>query len=1017
MHNDLEELVNGVTTVRWNPVRRADPGSDEGAEEGAGDAAHVPPHGRAVANFGDLLGPLLVERLSSGIVDPDPVQRRRVLSVGSVLHFARHGDIVWGTGVNGKVVDQHLPTTLDVRAVRGPLTRGVLLAHGIETPPVYGDPVLLLPRLWPELLDSTRLKTRELSVVPNLNELDRFGTGSEVLSPLRDPWVVIRDLAASEFVTGTSLHALVIADALGIPCRPIVPATEDPFKYIDYYAGTGRTGIRFATSPAEALELGAIDAPEVDLDRLLVAFPGDAWGATPDAPGGRPRDFIALHTAGLEALSSGAAVPAEETPEESAAHRRAQALSRLEPLAHRAAGLTDAELRVAVASASAAGADAPLAAVSDPPLDAATPRFHSEAAGLATRSAGEQRRRSGSHAIGERTSALAPDAAGTPTAAGTECLLSVIITTHDVVAWIGETLASVLAQDVPGMEVLVVDDHSVDGTRDALLAVASTDDRVRVIDAVTRGGANARNVGIDNAAGRFLIFCDGDDIVPDGAYAALVASLEASGSEIAFGDYLKFSPTRTWRPTQNWPAYARARTAFSAEQVPSILRGRACWNKAFRTDFWRATGIRFPEVPRSNDIVPMITAYLAANTIDVVDDVVYLYRERPGASSMTSKASSATAIISYLTQELECARLITATQSPALVIEYGSLVFEADGWVHIERFLSAADRSADESSEIAALVRALADLLPAASFRRIPVTRRLALALVTEGRVDEASRMLGTLSGTAAAPASAPSSAQRGDGGAAALWTGVVEALSLSNDLRMPPFAEFGARLVVPAIARAVRDGDDDGRADAALLRLIRAVDGQSDAASGAALRSIPELADLELDDRGLLEKIRASRAARVRITSVAPSSTGLDLHGTVACEVSALALAIPGRPDIAASLGDDNDTDLGMRSWTARIPVSELSLGRRIVVQAVVPSDDATADAAKACGTTAIAITVPEETTASLPYDPYARFFTGRDPLTHGLWVESRRHWLVRGGLRQLRGLRRRAAGGIRRA
>ncbi|MDZ8171044.1 glycosyltransferase family 2 protein [Microbacterium xanthum] len=286
-------------------------------------------------------------------------------------------------------------------------------------------------------------------------------------------------------------------------------------------------------------------------------------------------------------------------------------------------------------------------------------------------------------------------------------LLSVVIPTHDVGAWIAETLTSVLAQDIADMEVIVVDDASTDDTAEIVSRFAASDDRVRLVHAALRGGGSARNRGVQEAAGRYLVFCDGDDLVPQGAYRSMVGSLEDSGSDIAFGDFLKFSPTDTWRPTASMAAYARPARGIRLVDEPTLILARPCWNKVFRREFWTAAGIAFPDVPRSNDIVPMVSAYARAERVDILSDVVYLYRERPGATSMTAKADSADSVLSYLTQERECARVIADLGDAALTSAYRRLIWDRDGFVHVAKF-AASDERGDREGEIAAM---LADLL------------------------------------------------------------------------------------------------------------------------------------------------------------------------------------------------------------------------------------------------------------------------------------------------------------------
>lgn len=251
--------------VRWNPL-------------GAGGTSRV-------NNFGDLLGPRIVERLSG--VKSDHVERRSLLSVGSVMQFAEPGDVVWGSGVNAKLrLRRSNPDRIfDVRAVRGLLSGLALASDGNAVPDVWGDPALLLPRLFPETTEwaSAAHKRRAAVVVPNVNDLDAASTPHPLVSPTGAPWEVIRELLASEIVVGSSLHAIIVAEAYGIPARAVRSQTESLVKYVDYYSGTGRHGVEIADSIEHALALGGAPLPPADgTDALLAAFPIDLWEQRPD---------------------------------------------------------------------------------------------------------------------------------------------------------------------------------------------------------------------------------------------------------------------------------------------------------------------------------------------------------------------------------------------------------------------------------------------------------------------------------------------------------------------------------------------------------------------------------------------------------------------------------------------------------------------------------------------------------------------------------------------------------------
>ena len=240
------------------------------------------PRGGAAQNFGDHLAHIVVTKIlaDAGLFLEQAVPRpARLLTIGSILHRAIDGDTIWGSGVNGLMdPKRHTFTHLDVRAVRGPKTREFLAQRGIDAPETYGDPGLLVERLLPQWRD--RKRTRRYVFVPNMHDLPITQGWGEAVSPF-SPWNVCFDrIAESELVIASSLHALVVAEAYGIPARYVrLSETEGLFKYEDYVLGTGRPDLEFARTIDEALEMGGMPPPKFDADKLLAAFPFDLWRA------------------------------------------------------------------------------------------------------------------------------------------------------------------------------------------------------------------------------------------------------------------------------------------------------------------------------------------------------------------------------------------------------------------------------------------------------------------------------------------------------------------------------------------------------------------------------------------------------------------------------------------------------------------------------------------------------------------------------------------------------------------
>ncbi len=105
-----------------------------------------------------------------------------------------------------------------------------------------------------------------------------------------------------------------------------------------------------------------------------------------------------------------------------------------------------------------------------------------------------------------------------------ENLVSVVVPAYNVGAHIGEALDSVLAQDYPHIELVVVDDGSQD---DTAAVVAARYPQATLIRKANGGAATARNAGMRAARGEFVAFLDADDIWLPGKLSAQVAHFRA----------------------------------------------------------------------------------------------------------------------------------------------------------------------------------------------------------------------------------------------------------------------------------------------------------------------------------------------------------------------------------------------------------------------------------------------------------------------------------------------------------
>src|SRR4051794_7057293 len=118
--------------------------------------------------------------------------------------------------------------------------------------------------------------------------------------------------------------------------------------------------------------------------------------------------------------------------------------------------------------------------------------------------------------------------------------VSVVVPVYDVEAYLPATLDSVLGQAGVDLQVVVVDDGSTDGSGAIADGYAARDPRVRVVHTTNHGLGAARNEGLAHATGDLLAFADSDDVVPPGAYAALLRPLQRSGADFVTGSVARW---------------------------------------------------------------------------------------------------------------------------------------------------------------------------------------------------------------------------------------------------------------------------------------------------------------------------------------------------------------------------------------------------------------------------------------------------------------------------------------------
>ena len=120
-------------------------------------------------------------------------------------------------------------------------------------------------------------------------------------------------------------------------------------------------------------------------------------------------------------------------------------------------------------------------------------------------------------------------------------LISVIVPAHNCEAYLHEAVASLTAQTIDDLEIIIVNDGSTDGTARVAAECAERDARVRVISRSKASGrpACARNMGLRVARGEYIALLDADDIAMPYRLESAIAAMKRTGARFAFADYCR----------------------------------------------------------------------------------------------------------------------------------------------------------------------------------------------------------------------------------------------------------------------------------------------------------------------------------------------------------------------------------------------------------------------------------------------------------------------------------------------
>lgn len=207
-------------------------------------------------------------------------------------------------------------------------------------------------------------------------------------------------------------------------------------------------------------------------------------------------------------------------------------------------------------------------------------------------------------------------------------LISVIVPAYNAEKSLYRSLDSIILQTYKNLDIIVIDDGSKDNTGKIADIYAQNDQRVRVFHVNNGGEAKSRNIGITEAKGEFIAFCDADDYMHPEMLEFMYNSVINDKSDIAV---CSFNYVDEDGNILDWfkPKFKRcciSSTSAQKEFLLSVNIEGFAWNKLIRKELFVNNNIKYDEDRVSYcDVVTAYRLMKSAKNVSMVDRKMYDY--------------------------------------------------------------------------------------------------------------------------------------------------------------------------------------------------------------------------------------------------------------------------------------------------------------------------------------------------------------------------------------------------------
>ncbi|MBC2581550.1 glycosyltransferase [Clostridium sp. DJ247] len=206
--------------------------------------------------------------------------------------------------------------------------------------------------------------------------------------------------------------------------------------------------------------------------------------------------------------------------------------------------------------------------------------------------------------------------------------VSIIVPIYNVMQYLEQCLDSILLTDFQDYEIICVNDGSTDKSLDILNRYHEKyREKIKIINKKNGGLSDARNVGIENAKGKYIGFVDSDDWIKRDMFKKMYEVAESGNFDIVICPYVEV-----------YDKYNKI--IMDKADKYQLLHEPPVWNKLFRRDLFNEYNIRFSKNLWYEDNEVTYKMLLVAKKVTFINEPMYYYRKNRKGSIMNSQKSN-----------------------------------------------------------------------------------------------------------------------------------------------------------------------------------------------------------------------------------------------------------------------------------------------------------------------------------------------------------------------------------------